>query len=80
MANRQPSPPALYIYIIDIDYENFSTENLNYIINNSLSYSVNYAKANLNLFIALRSFEIRDINNYSLIDLRVLSRELKIVK
>ena len=69
MINKQLSLLALYIYISDSNYENFSIENLNYIINNNLSYSVNYIEANLNPFIASRVFKVRDIDNHSLIDL-----------
>lgn len=80
MANRQPLPPAVHAHANDPGYGDFSTENLNHTANDNLGHSANYAEANFSSFAAPRIPEIRDIDDHSLADLRVLSKELEIVK
>ena len=80
MVKKQSPLPALHTHTTDPSYADFSTENLNHITNNNLSHSVNYTEANLNPFIASQIPEVRDIDNYSLTDLRTLSKELKLIK
>lgn len=80
MANRQPHPSALHAHASDPGYGDFSTESLNQTANDNLGNSANYAEANLNTFAAPRIPEIRDVDGHSLADLRVLSKELEIVK
>ena len=79
MANRPPPPPAVHAHASDPGYGDFSTENLNPTANNNLGESANYAEANLT-FDAARLPEIQDIDDHSLADLRVLSKELELVK
>ncbi len=77
MANRQPHPPVIHTHASDPGYGDFSTENLNHTANDTLNHSANYAEANLSTFAAPR---IQDMDNHSLTDLRVLSKELENVK
>lgn len=80
MANKQPPPPALHAHASDPNYGDFSTENLNHPTNDNLIHSANYAGANLNTFAAPRVSEAGDIDDHSLADLRILSKELEMVK
>ena len=48
MANRQPHSSSPHAHASDPGYGDFSTENLNQTINDSLGHSANYAEANLN--------------------------------
>ena len=72
MANKPTPPPAVHAYASDPGYGDFSTESLNPTANN-------LAEANL-IFDAPRLPEIQNIDDYSLADLRVLSKELELVK
>ena len=80
MAYKQPPPPALHAHASDPDYGDFGTENLNPPTNDNLSHSANFAEANLNTFAAPRVPEVQGIDDHSLADLRILSKELEIVK
>ena len=80
MANRQPHPPVVHAHASDPGYGDFSTENLNHTANDTLGHSANYAEANLNTFAAPRNPEIQDIDDHSLADLRVFSKDLENVK
>lgn len=77
---RQPRPSAVHARTSDHGYGDFGTENLSHAANESLGHSVNYAEANLNTFAAPQMSEIPVIDDHSLTDLRVLSKELEIVK
>ncbi len=77
MANRQPHPPVTHTHASDPGYGDFSIENLNHTANDTLNHSANYAEANLSTFAAPR---IQDMDDHSLTDLRVLSKELENVK
>ena len=81
MATRQPHPSAVHAHASDSGYGDFSAENLNQTASDNLGHSANnYAGASLDTFAAPRIPEIRDIDGHSLADLRVLSKELEIVK
>ena len=86
MANKQPLAPALHAHAhahahaSDPGYGDFSTENLNPTATDNLNPSANYAEANLTTFAAAQVSEIRDIDDHSLADLRMLSKELEMVK
>ena len=74
MANKQPTLPVLHAHASDAGYGDFSTENLNHTANDPLSHSANCT------FAAPRVPEVRDIDDHSLADLRILSKELETVK